>query len=116
MTQLSPEVQSKVAEKVMEKVLAIQSRRPPQRPEPQQASQAPCDNCIPQLLEAAAKTRYKLLEFMLRAEAECGNYPNIRVQIQSLRHTMEQDGALVELQRAVATQLKEGKDAKSLQQ
>lgn len=75
-----------------------------------------CHDCISRLLGGALHARYKLLEFMLRAEAECGNYPNIGVQIQSLRHTMEQDGALVELQQAVATQLKEGKDAKSLQQ
>jgi hypothetical protein len=94
----------------------MQSRRPPQRPQPQPSSQPPCDNCISQKLHTAVQWRYKMLEYMLQAEAECGNYPEIAQQINELFVKIKADGALVELQQSVATQLKEGKDAKSLQQ
>lgn len=63
----------------------------------QHAHRVRCDHCIASLLGGAQNARYKLLEFMLRAEAESEHKPEILQMIRRERRMIEDDNRLQNL-------------------
>lgn len=53
-----------------------------------------CVSCITTLVDSAERSHYKTLEFLLRAEAECGEHDDVRREIAGVRHALEASNPL----------------------
>lgn len=94
-------IKQKIEERLLHKAGGVIPAPTPTAP----AAGETCTDCINRLLEAARASRYKLLEFLLRAEAECIQQPEVKALISAELDRLRSDERLLNLCETVRNML-----------